>query len=102
MNISLIQEYPYTGASESSMLDKPLIVYGIAIVTFLIGIFITRAIFSIGKFLKHQKAQTTLLMYLARKNGLPDHEFNLIKETIEPDETKINQTYSIKEIVKGF
>jgi len=52
----------------------PVMFYGIIIIGVVIGIFITRAIFSIPTFLKYQKMQTLLLMKFARANGITEKE----------------------------
>jgi len=72
------------------------------IALFFIAIYLTRYIFSIPILLKHQKAQTLLLLKIARSNGLTDEEFKNIKEIIEPDQSQRSRILSIKELTKGM
>lgn len=65
---------------EANELILPVLGY---IMAFFIAVFITRAIFSIPKFLKMQKAQTQLLIELAKKTGCD-------RERIDSIEAEIN------------
>lgn len=77
-----------------------LIFYAILILVIIICIFVTRFIFSIDKFLKYQKAQTILLMRIAKNNGLTDSENNKLKELIDPNQTGLMQEIKTKELLK--
>ncbi len=64
------QNYPVAENNGSSM-----ILYGVLLLAlFILGIFITRAIFSIDTMIDHFKAQTALLSKIARQQGVSDLE----------------------------
>lgn len=65
---------------------------------FLICVAITRAIFSIPAFLKYQKANTVLLMKIARAQGVPEDEIQLVSNFIQTNPkapVHVNDDYSI-------
>ena len=51
-------------------MDDGLFYFVIAIIGFIISVAITRAVFSIPRILRHLKAQTLLLYYVAKKLGV--------------------------------
>lgn len=64
--------------SENELLVATLLGYGIV---FVIGIFITRAIFSIPKFLRIKEAELKILSEIAIKNGVePDKISGIINQ----------------------
>lgn len=79
-----------------------LLYFGAIIFFFIVGVFITRAIFSIPRFLKYQKAQTILLLRIAKNNGLTDNEYALIKDLINPDESSRVSEVKVSELVKDM
>jgi len=79
---------------------NPLTLIGILVISFVIGIIITRAIFSIPTFLKHQKMQTLLLIKIAKAQGVSEKEIEIISEILEPDPTKISSVTEGKSILK--
>jgi len=102
MNLLLqISEYGYS--SNENNFESILTYLFILIIAFLIGALLTRLVFSIPKFLKYQKANTLLLIKIARQKGVAENELDLILEIIEPDPTKINSVVehkSMKQIDK--
>ena len=64
-------------------LDKPLNLL-VIIVVFILSILITRAIFSIPKILRYNKAQTLLLIKIARQQGVSERELEIIIDVVEP------------------
>ncbi|MDI9257273.1 hypothetical protein [Flavobacterium sedimenticola] len=79
-----------------------LLMFGVIIFLFILGVFITRAIFSIPRFLKYQKAQTFLLLRIAKNNGLTDYEYKLIKDLINPDESSRIGEVKVSELLKDL
>lgn len=60
------------------MRDEDIAVYIIlSIVAFIIAIFITRAIFSIGTIVNNLRAQTRLLMKIAEKQGVSKDDLEM-------------------------
>jgi hypothetical protein len=57
--------------------DITLIIIG-SIIVFLLAVWITRAIFGIPTIVKNTKAQTTILIAIAKKNGVTNEEINSI------------------------
>ena len=64
-------------------LDKPLNLL-VIIVVFILSIIVTRAIFSIPKILRYNKAQTLLLIKIARQQGVTEQELDTIIDVVEP------------------
>ena len=70
------------------ILSNPTNLAIIIVIFFIVGIFITRAIFSIERFLAFQKAQTFLLAKIARQQGTPESEIRDIIDKLELYEPK--------------
>lgn len=84
-NVILLSGFPEIVSNSENNFFIVLAIYTGA---FLICVFITRAIFSIPKFLKYQRAQTLALIKIARANGVTEEEIKIIMEIVEPDESK--------------
>jgi hypothetical protein len=100
MRTFLLQSSLYGETSQHTIFNDPIITPIIIVIGFIIGVYVTRAVFSISTIVKQQKAQTILLMRIARNNGLTDEEFKNVKEIIEPDISKVSATLSIKQLTK--
>lgn len=57
-------------------MNDPAMMFFVYAIVFVIGILITRAIFSIGVIVKNLKAQTNLLSVMAKKAGATNEEVN--------------------------
>lgn len=73
----------------------------IAIVLAIILIFVTRAIFSIPTILKYYKANTLLLVKIARQHGVNQEEIDEALDVIEEREGKFTSNYNLRDIDKG-
>lgn len=79
MKLLQLQIYSSNGIFD---LILPLLIWFVLLV---LGIFITRAVFSIPKILKYYKMQTVLLAKIARANGVNETEISKIISVLEPE-----------------
>lgn len=68
---------------EKPIFENPIMLIIAIAVAFLICILITRAIFSIPRFLKYQKIQTAIMLEMAERNGMPSERSEELLNILE-------------------
>lgn len=73
----------------------------IAIILLVVGAFITRLVFSIPTILKYYKANTLLLIKIAKQQGVPEEDIQDAINIIKAKEGNFINDYSLGQIHEG-
>lgn len=91
---------PLLQYSDSADAPSFIVIISISAVILLISIVITRAVFSISRFLKYQKAQTMLLLKIARRQGVAEADIENVVELLDPtpDRYPLRSDFNIRQL----